>query len=276
MVTVTLVIAVVLGASGQDAGDDSKALTLQIEKHIEKREWKEARAAAKKLKRMLSADRRKDAVALLTRIDGREAFCKIQDSWKKSKHPKKAESQLARFLKKYAKSSELRKLVAPLQKEVREALYHVIEDFEEEVDPEYWIAVRGSEKVRQGEVGARWRSQRLDESTAYLYCDVKDWTQYTHLVLWIYNADAKKGGTITLDPYGEGPDEDYFQYLLTVNWKGWKELRLPLQGKKSRFQRHGKADWKTVDTLRFYKEDGRKIDIVVDDVRLERAMGKRK
>ena len=40
---------------------------------------------------------------------------------------------------------------------------------------------------------------------------------------------------------------------------------------KSRFARNGVASWEKVTSLRLWKPSGTKLDIVVDDVRLERA-----
>ena len=65
----------------------------------------------------------------------------------------------------------------------------------------------------------------------------------------------------------------YFQYLLTIDWTGWREVRMPLQGKRSKFGKHGNADWSMIERLDFEHDDdtGTAVEIVVDDIRLEKA-----
>ncbi len=55
---------------------------------------------------------------------------------------------------------------------------------------------------------------------------------------------------------------------------GWKEVRIPLRGRKSNFSRKGTPSWKTIRTLRLWKPIGTSIDIVLDDVRLENQPGR--
>ncbi len=100
----------------QEKGSETDALRMQIEKHIENREWKEARAAVRMLKPLLSAKERKEASKLLFKIAGREAYFTIRNDWNNSPHPRKAAKQISKFLKKYGKVEELRQLAVELKK----------------------------------------------------------------------------------------------------------------------------------------------------------------
>ena len=93
-----------------------------------------------------------------------------------------------------------------------------------------------------------------------------DWTKYSALVMWIYSKE--KTGRFTIDAVTRG--DDYFEAWNNITWTGWKEVRIPLRGKGSRFSRIAKAKWSRITRFRIWKNDGTPLDIVIDDIRLER------
>ena len=253
------------------AAEDKDALREEVNQAIANEDWKKARAAAKKLKRALAREHRDEATKLLRTIDAREALEKIAKAWESRPRAKKALQDLDRFLMSVEGDEDLEKRGRELQKKIRDAVYFVIGDFESGIFND-WSSTREEKHVKQGEVAGHWNPEE-DDAAVFLYSEQRDWTQYTHLVLWIYNADAKKGSKFTLDPYVvDRGTEDYFQYTVNVTWKGWKELRVPLHGKKSKFLPTGKPTWKNIGGLRFWTLRGRHLDLIIDDVRLEKRV----
>ena len=66
----------------------------------------------------------------------------------------------------------------------------------------------------------------------------------------------------------------YFTRIIALDWEGWRNLRVPMKGKKAGFASDTRADWSDVHHLYFYQIDTHPtpFDVVLDDIRLEKAV----
>ena len=106
----------------------------------------------------------------------------------------------------------------------------------------------------------------LSEDHIWIDVNQRDWTRFQWVVLWVYSQG--KGGRLTIDAVTH--EDHYFEAWNNVDWVGWKEVRIPFQGKKARFRTEGRPRWERIDGIRIWKDEGRGVDIVIDDIRLER------
>ncbi len=271
-----ITLSLILGGSlllnstpGLSMDEEVAALRMELAAQVKAKEWKKAIATAKKIRRKVSVEERKEVDKTIFHIKGTEEYNKLHEAAFKTKNPQALFKKIDAFLKKYGKDEQLRVFGFILREVIKQMIYEPLEGFEGGVqDKESVLAVVSEPRlVKQGRRAARWESKSISDEYAYIFFDEHDWTHYTHLVFWLYA--EKPAGRIAIHLTTDL--EDFFEGLLNISWKGWKEVRLPLHGKKARFRRTGKADWKQIKTLRLWKEEGRRIQVVLDDFRLERS-----
>ena len=131
--------------------------------------------------------------------------------------------------------------------------------------------VEDSKFARHGDFAGRWSPGKSWVNWS-VGVEEPDWTQYDFFCVWIYNAKVgPRPGQMEIEAHSGG--QHYFQYLLTIDWTGWREIRMPLRGRTSKFGKHGNADWSMIERLEFEHDDdtGTSVEIIVDDIRLEKA-----
>ena len=64
-----------------------------------------------------------------------------------------------------------------------------------------------------------------------------------------------------------------FEYVFPIDFKGWREVRIPFAGKRG-FGRSGAGQWSDIQEVDFYHPSyaGVALDVVLDDIRLEKAI----
>jgi hypothetical protein len=248
---------------------EAPAWRLQADALIASGELKEAKTLLRKRRLKAKGAERETCVLLLRQIDAEKAWAKLTKSLEKKKYtrvPLMALARLERFRAKYQDVAPLKARATTAIDKVRETVYTMVDDFEKEL-PSGLKRVDEPEHVKHGDRAASFVTHRGGSAQVFLDSPQSDWTEFDALVLWIYA--KKKGGRLTIDVTTGG--SNYFEAWSNVDWTGWREIRIPLRGSKSRFARNGVANWENVSSLRLWKPSGTSLDIVVDDVRLERA-----
>ncbi len=237
---------------------------------MENSQWQEAKKLIRKLLPKADALEKERLELLLRRADGEIAWEKASRDLDKAPSYRAKREIVDRFLASHGETAELRTRAEARLKELVESYCLTLEDFEgEELPDDDLSAVDDPKLVKQGRRAARFRSDdRLDEQSVYIYSEEEstDWTPYSTLVLWIFA--EKSGGRLTIDALTD--HDNYFEVWNNIDWTGWKELRLPLEEKGCRFSKEGKPEWSEIGSVRFWKQRGGTIDIVLDDIHLEK------
>lgn len=107
----------------------------------------------------------------------------------------------------------------------------LLDDFEGEVARRWQNLTASTNPVKAGKGAARWTG--VDASNLKL---PHDWSAYKtwNLSLWCHAEKATGARFLVMlasdSPKGDGPD--FFYLPVTVDWKGWKEIRTPLAALK--------------------------------------------
>jgi hypothetical protein len=263
-------------ASGAAAPDDEREekirdLREQIEQRMQDKDWSKATTAIRKLRILLKGVDREEADALLLRVKGEKEWEKIRKAARKKTRPGKMLGTLQRFLERYGEDLELRERGEKLRDTILADVRYVIDDFEEADADDYdtdtsIVPIR--DRGEDDGFGLRWMTPSLKEEEIQFHFDVTDWTPYASISFWIHAKE--KGGRITLDCVTE--NDNYFEAWNHIDWTGWKHIRIPLRGRGCRFSQDGKATWSNIQWIRFWKDEGKPIDIIIDEIQLEKAL----
>ncbi|MCZ6690899.1 MAG: hypothetical protein O7H41_15005 [Planctomycetota bacterium] len=267
------IVVLVGGVTAQEEARDAKIKDLknQIEQRIKEKDWTKAGSAIRKLRLLVKGEQREEADALLLRVKGEKEWEKVSKARRGKTRPGKLLGKLRHFLKKYGENEELRERAEELRAAIRKDVIYVIDDFEEADSDDYGrdteivpVRNRGEEEGH----GLRWKTESRREEELQFHFDVSDWTPYESLSFWIYAEE--KGGRLTIDCVTD--NDHFFEAWNNIDWTGWKQIRIPLQGRGSRFRKKGKPAWSNIQWIRFWKDEGKPIDIIIDDMQLEKAM----
>ncbi len=267
------IVVLIGGVTAQEEARDAKIKDLeeQIEQKMKEKDWTRAASAVRKLRLLVKGEEREEADALLLRVNGEKEWEKISKARQGTIRPGKLLGKLRHFLKKYGENEELRERAEELRAAIRKDVIYVIDDFEE-ADPDDYdrdtklVPVR--DRGEEAGHGLHWKTDSLREKELQFHFDVSDWTPYESLSYWIYT--EQKGGRLTIDCVTD--NDHFFEARNNIDWIGWKQIRIPLQGRGSRFRREGKATWSNIQWIRFWKDEGKPIDMILDDIQLEKAM----
>ncbi|MCZ6691865.1 MAG: hypothetical protein O7H41_19945 [Planctomycetota bacterium] len=244
--------------------------------------WKKAIKALKSYRRSFAkTDESKEEVdRLIERAKGSQALDKIETDFRRKAKARKAANKLTKLLKEYGEIPEVVDRGKALMEAVRSQYVLVIEDFEDskgEVDDDddagrtLRRSLVGDPKlVKQGEYSCRWSTGR-GWSYWSITSPTEDWSEYEYFCMWIYNEKVgSRPARIEIEPHSGG--WHHFQYYLAIDWTGWKEIRVPLTGRTSKFGRRGNPSWKSIQRIDFDHDDdvGTPLNIIIDDIRLEK------
>jgi hypothetical protein len=264
-------------AIADDKEEEKAELREELDEQMEEKDWKAASKTADSLRRLLKGDEREELDSTILRIDGEIEWAKIKkahDSGKKK--PSKILKMLHKFVRKYGKDEEFLERTEYLERVALKGYVEIVEDFEEsgeeEEDLEDRFIGRGARIVetprKQGEQALKWRNGESDEASLFLESRVSDWSEYVFLSMWIHSETT--GSRLTIDAMTDF--DSYFECWNNIDWKGWKHIRIPIQGRGAKFGARGRPVWTEIIALRFWKDEGREIDIVIDDIRLEKRI----
>ncbi len=155
--------------------------------------------------------------------------------------------------------------------EIAARFVRVLDAFDGADSAARWQAIGGrvewnglKDYVRAGAGSLLWDTGEGDVSALIFAGAPGDWTSFAVLSLWVY---AEKKGTDFEVRLTAGP-QDGLGHQQTVDWTGWKRLRLPLD----KFRRVGKPDLAKVETFGFFHFKGAASGkLYVDELRLEAA-----
>ncbi|MCZ6691702.1 MAG: hypothetical protein O7H41_19115 [Planctomycetota bacterium] len=264
---------VLCGAVQEDDKEARReALRTEIEKRFGKGEWREAAKAIRKLRLMVKGEEKEELDGALLRCNGEREWEKFKKLRRSSKRPGKVLKSLDKFIKKFGEDETLLERAEMVREKIRKDVVFVIEGFEDGLDNVYGTSgeiVEGPGEVKEGKAAFRWKTMSLGEEEVRIGSEERsDWTPYRYLTMWIYS--AKPGTRLTIDAITTG--EDYFEAWSTIDWSGWKKIRLPLQGRGARFRKVGRASWSDIIGVRIWKDEGKPIDIILDEVCLEKEL----
>lgn len=252
----------------------------RIQGLMETGEWRAAVKALKSYKRKhaKTEEEKEEVGGLALLAEGELALEKIETDYRKKQKHRKTARELAKFLRKYSEQEELAEKAKEILQVARSQYVLIIEDFEDwESDDEdnrrntrRFTLIDDPKLVKHGDWSCRWRAGK-----GWDYWSIKspqlDWSEYDYFCMWIFNEKMeKRPGRIEIEPHSGG--YHYFQYYLAIDWVGWKEIRMPLRGRASKFGRHGNPDWSSIEEIDFDHDDdiGTMVNIIVDDIHLEK------
>lgn len=253
-----------LESKGEKKSDKVLKLRKEAKKLFKKKKWQKASKSLTKLKKMVQGHEKAMVEKMLFRTMGEIAWGKLKKSIKEKHKPHVVVAKVGKFIKKYKESRPLLKKAEVYQQSWLDKIYTTIEDFEDDRELDYDIQLISNPKlVKQGKRAGRWHTEKFKQYHILIKCP-RDWSAHHTLVLWIHS--KKKGGRLTFDVLSD--KENYFEAWNVIDWVGWKELKIPFQGKKARFRKEGRPKWTRIDSLRIWKDEGKGIDIIIDDIRL--------
>lgn len=260
----------------------------EIQSLVDAGDWKGAGKAIKAYRKAYgkSDEGKRDVRQLERLLDGSEKIERVMDVYRKKGRHRTTATRLDQIIMKYGSVKEVVDKARELKDAVRSEYVLSIEDFEDwktfEKSKEGVVIVKKSSAgkdvkilrdpkfVKHGKCALEWKpGEEWSGFTAK--CDQRNLSEYAFLSLWICNRNERsKAGQIRIEP--RSGDMDYFSYLVTIYWQGWKEVRIPLTGRSSPFSRIGNPDWADIMEISFsHSEDHRvEVHVVVDDICVEK------
>lgn len=265
--TLGIAICITLPPLQDDKEDD---LRDQLEQEMDRREWKAAGKTARTLKGMLRGDERDEMEAVILRIKGEAEWEKVMKAKKDGKKPSKILSSLRKFTKKFGKDEELLERAREMEEVVIAPYVDMVADFEGDTEDTFLGNGAGivTEPRKQGKCALQWSWSDSDSESLYIASQVQDWSDSPFVSMWIHS--KRKGSRLTIDVVSDV--DDFYECWSNIDWVGWKLVRLPLRGRGARFATRGKPSWGNIIAMRFWKDEGTPIDIVIDDIRIERPI----
>ena len=282
-----------LGSSLLQEDPEKYAAMEKIRVYLDNGEW---RAARKKLKIYLkkhasTSEERSEISILIQKAKGFEVFEKIQKEYQRDEKARRAARKIQDLLLDFSDVPDLVKLAEECLETLRSQYIFVFDDFEGWPDPEAEKKMDSEERaklgprmtglvletredrVKQGHQAGRWKSKGGGGSVS-LPPILEDWTGFDFMCMWIFNEKVYPKHIQHLRVHVSSGGPNFFRALIALDWKGWKEIRLPLRGRKSPFGKYGHGEWSSVTFVFIEHVDSlpRPLDLVFDDVRLEKAV----
>ena len=293
MLAALLCAPFLLGSSLPQEVQEKHSAMEKIRGYLDNGEWK---AAGKYLKIYLkkhtsTTEERSEISALIREAKGFETFEKIQKEYQRGEKARKATGKIQDLLLDFSDVPDLVKLAEEYLEALRTQYIFVFDDFEGWPNPEAEKKMDSEEKkklgpritglvletrearVKQGHQAGRWTSKRGGGSIS-LPPILDDWTGFDFMCMWIHNDKVYPKHIQHLRVHVSSGGPNFFRALIALDWRGWKEIRLPLRGRKSPFGKYGHGDWSSVTFVFIEHVDSlpRSLDLVFDDVRLEKAV----
>lgn len=156
----------------------------------------------------------------------------------------------------------------------KESKPYVLLDEESEISE--WKGAESNEDfVKKGKYSAKWVG--VERGTAMMMeSPPNNWSQYNLISFWLYSENANNAKIVfnCVSENEETEGGDYFHMQITINWKGWKEFKIP-------FSSFGPArtpvGWNRINRVEFYSKGWGiepKEDTVLyfDDMKLEKSV----
>ncbi|MCZ6690147.1 MAG: hypothetical protein O7H41_11125 [Planctomycetota bacterium] len=280
---VTLSLLLVAPPFHQDDGKKEAAMTV-IQALMKDKNWKDAVKKLKSYKRKYAKTGEEEAKVdlMIDRAKTSQQLAKIRAEYQKKARPRKASEALRKLIRKHGDLEDLTAEAKTLLEAIRSVYVYEIEDFEdleEEKDPKvkkrrFMFPVTDPKFVQHGEQSCRWTSV-FGGSTAHGFqVEEQDWSKYDFFCMWIYNERKAGKRPIHMRLEATSGGGHSYSYWQAIDWVGWREIRIPLLGRKSRFGKIGNPTWKSIGYLSMYFDDmpGHQFDMIIDDIRLEKAV----
>lgn len=276
-----LLILPLLGFHQEPPAGEKEVAMQRIRDLMEEGAWKEAVKAIESYRRKLAEteEEKAEASRLLVRARGEMELETIGEEYRKRSKVHATVARLNRFLEVYAEVPALVEKGEEFLETVRSRYVLEIEDFEAgakrgwQIEEHPGVSPETDAKfVRHGRRSIRWKP--ADRESALL--DIRlaaetDWTGYEFLCAWVHNEKKGRRPTVIRISVITGfLPEAWYECWLPVDWSGWQEVRIPRRGQRSRFSPRGKPDWSRIGRLMVHQEQGELIELVIDDIRLEK------
>ena len=245
------------------------ALAEKLDGEMAEQNWKAAKKTSRELRRLCDAEERESLDLRIFQIDGELAWDKVRVKHEKSKKPSGVLKELRKFTKKFGEDDDFAERAEALEKTVLGPYVAEVQDFEGDLDDKVTGGSVVTDLKKEGEAALRWKDTTTnDESSLYVESETSNWSEYAYLTMWVHSSQV--GSRLTIDAMTDVGH--YYECWNNIDWTGWKHLRLPLQGRGARFGGRGRPTWSSIAALRFWKDEGKPIDIVIDDIRLEKPI----
>ncbi|MCZ6689221.1 MAG: hypothetical protein O7H41_06420 [Planctomycetota bacterium] len=277
--TFMLMVVLLQGFASPSQESEKEEAWKKTQELMERGAWGKAIKALKSYKRKhAETDEEKERLAgLIARAGGEKDLAEIQKKYRKNSKVRPAMKKIKKFIRKFENDDDLRGRAEEFREAVRSTYVAVIIDFEESEDWPKDADVAGLTPetdpgmVRHGEQAGRWKTG-IGSKWFQVVPETKDWAPYSYFCFWIYSAE-KPGRPGYIWMQARSNPGDYFEYVYPIDFKGWKEVRIEFRGKRG-FGTYRKPQWSMIEDFTFSHagETGIPIDVVIDDVRLEKAV----
>ena len=261
------------GAARTDGAQEKRkdALREAFKQQMEDEDWEKASSSIRKLLRLTKGEEKDDLSALLDRVNGERAWVKIVAAHRSSRRPQRILKKLVEFQKKFGEHAHLARRAEKLRNLIRADLICMIEDFESGgLEAGRGRTVLERANIKEGKQALRWTSKDLEMDYLYVYPGRTDWTGYDYLSMWIYCEEPQSTLQINAITKYDAYWPEQYSCAIGLDFKGWKRFRLSLRGKRRRFAKSGRADWASIASICFVKEEGKLLDIILDEICLEK------
>lgn len=226
----------------------------------------------------LTEDESREVKGWMRRAEGEIALREIEEEYLETSNARRAVEQLERFLKEYGEIEALRVKGRDLRSRAEEVFRPLILSFEGDRWPRRSsgsppLKETDPDRVRDGKRAARWRLPGESRSSRFwVRPRIENWSSYTLMRVWVFSETRpERPGSITIE-IGSEDLRRRAKHRIPVDFKGWKEIVIPLRGPKGQFGDVARVDWQKVTVIEFVYHRACKVplDIVLDDIRLER------
>ena len=254
---------------GESTAEKIERLKERLEQQMGDEDWDEALKTVRGLRFVLGEEGRREYDEEILRINGELYWRKVKAKKLVARNDTDVLAMLDEFLERFATDEVLRRRAEAMRKSIQKKHGSVIADFEDGLarvtSGEGTIT---TDPVMEGKQALRWSViGKKAKGTLTIKCRRKDWTKYDTLHFWIH--PKQRGGRLALEAVTS--KGNYFECVDDVRWGGWKGFRIPLHGRSSRFRARGRPRWTEIKYFRVRRIGDDDLDIVIDDIRLEKA-----
>lgn len=243
---------------------------------------KKAHKALKTYRRKhAETDEEKEEVDRLIRAaEGGMELDDIAGEYRMKKRPRRTVSRLDDLIHRYRDLPDLLSPAEELRESLRSLYVLEVQDFEATLevkglgltDRDAARTVEDPELVRHGKRSVRWKPRSKSSALDTFLIEEQDWTEYGFFCAWIYSPGKTSPSTQLRISAIEGIlPFNWFEAYLEIDWKGWRNVRIPLRGRQGKFRPHGKPSWTDIGRIMIFQEQGPLPELIVDDIRVEKV-----
>ena len=165
----------------------------------------------------------------------------------------------------------LRSAARSLHSQIMEEYYQLLQSFgsPQKHYPTHRGSVMITNEAKESGYALRWMASRANRDRLKVTFFESNFAGFEYIAIWVHCAIPQDEIIVRVQTGPKG-SEASFMAKVKLDFHGWKRVRLCMQGEKKQFQSEGDADWGRVRAIQVEKAAGDRVDIILDELALER------